>query len=306
MFDLIRTAIPFFMALIVIEVIAYRFDHDEDAKGYERRDTATSLTMGMGNVAINLFWKVVLVAVLAVIYEATPLRIPMDAWWAWVLLVLGEDLCGYTYHRCSHQIRMMWAAHVIHHSSQHFNLSTALRQDWTPMYGLLFFSPLALVGFPPWAIILAQAISLVYQFGLHTEKIGKLPRPIEFIFNTPSHHRVHHGANHGYLDRNYGGILIIWDRMFGTFREEDDKVVYGLTKNVDSFNPLRVATHEWADIISDVRSTPNWSHKFGYLFRGPGWSPAGAAGQAGTGEARKSSTVSQVVERADRPVSTPR
>jgi sterol desaturase/sphingolipid hydroxylase (fatty acid hydroxylase superfamily) len=273
MFDLIKAAIPFFVALMIIEAIAYRLDHDDDRPGYDTRDTATSLTMGFGNVVINLFWKVALVAILAVAYEASPLRIPMDQPWAWVLLLLADDLCFYTWHRCSHQIRVMWAAHVIHHSSRHFNLSTALRQDWTPMFSLPFFIPLAVVGFPPWAIILMQAISLVYQFGLHTEKIGKLPKPIEFVFNTPSHHRVHHGANHGYLDRNYGGVLIIWDRIFGTFREEDDRVVYGLTKNVDSFNPLRVATHEWSDMIADVRSAPNLRTRLGHVFRGPGWQP---------------------------------
>ena len=308
MFDLIRTAIPFFIALVVIEAIAYRLDPDDDKRGYESRDTATSLTMGLGNVVVNLFWKGVLVAILAAIYSATPLRIPMDAWWAWVLLVLAEDFSFYAWHRSSHQIRVMWASHVIHHSSRHFNLSTALRQDWLPMMAVPFWLPLAAVGFPPWAIILMQAISLVYQFGLHTEKIGRLPRPIEFIFNTPSHHRVHHGANHGYLDRNYGGMLIIWDRMFGTFREEDDRVVYGLTKNVGSFNPLRVATHEWSDIIADVRSTPKLSHKLGYMFRGPGWKPAAADGgrYAATGDSRNESISSHVVERAERPVNTPR
>jgi len=307
MFDLIRTAIPFFVALVVIEAIAYRLDPDDDKPGYETRDTATSLTMGLGNVIVNIFWKGVLVAILAAIYAASPLRIPMDEWWAWLLLVLAEDLCFYTWHRCSHQVRVMWASHVIHHSSRHFNLSTALRQDWLPMMAVPFWLPLAAVGFPPWAIILMQAISLVYQFGLHTEKVGRLPRPIEFVVNTPSHHRVHHGANHGYLDRNYGGILIIWDRMFGTFREEDDRVVYGLTKNVDSFNPLKVATHEWSDIIADVRSTPRWSHKLGYMFRGPGWKPAAhGGGYAATGDSRNESINSQVVERAERPVKTPR
>jgi sterol desaturase/sphingolipid hydroxylase (fatty acid hydroxylase superfamily) len=173
----------------------------------------------------------------------------------------------------------MWASHVIHHSSQHFNLSTALRQDWLPMMSVPFWIPLALIGFPPWAIILQQAISLVFQFGLHTERIGRLPAPVEFVFNTPSHHRVHHGANKGYLDRNYGGILIIWDRMFGTYREEDDQVVYGLTKNVNSFNPLRVATHEWSDMIADVRGAPDIRTKLGYIFRGPGWEPGAHAGQ---------------------------
>jgi len=274
MIDLIKTAIPFFIALVLIEVLVHHFDPDDDQTGYEPRDTATSLTMGLGNVLINIFWKLVLIAVLAATYRLSPLRMPMDDVWPWVVLLLSEDFLFYWWHRTSHEVRLFWANHVIHHSSQHFNLSTALRQDWLPMFSLPFWIPLALIGFPPWAIILQQAISLLFQFGLHTERIGKLPRPIEYFFNTPSHHRVHHGANTGYLDRNYGGILIIWDRIFGTLREKDDKVVYGLTKNVDSFNPLRVASHEWSDMVADVRSAPNMRTKLGYVFRGPGWKPA--------------------------------
>ena len=280
MFDLIRAAIPFFIALVVIEAVAYHFDDDHDRPGYDARDSATSLTMGLGNVIINLGWKLVMIAVLAAVYAVTPARIPMDQPWAWLLLIVAEDLCFYCSHRSGHEVRLLWASHVVHHSSQHFNLTTALRQEWLHMYTIVFWIPLAVVGFPPWAIVLAQAISLIYQFGLHTEKIGKLPAPIEYIFNTPSHHRVHHGANKGYLDRNYGGILIIWDRIFGSYREEDDRVVYGLTKNVESFNPLVVATHELSDLIADVRSAPNLRAKLGYIFRSPGWSPESSSVKA--------------------------
>lgn len=271
MSDVIRAAIPFFIVFVILEAIAYHFHRDEDEPGYEVKDTATSLTMGLGNVIINIFWKAVLVIVLAAAYDVSPLRVPMDQWWAWPLLIMAEDFCFYWWHRAAHEVRVMWASHVVHHSSQHFNLSTALRQEWLPMFSLPFFAPLGLLGFPPWAVILTQTISLIYQFTLHTEKIDRYPRPIEYLFNTPSHHRVHHGANKGYLDRNYGGILIIWDRLFGSFRGEDDRVVYGLTKNVDSFNPLRVATHEWADLITDVKAAPNLRAKLGYLFHGPGW-----------------------------------
>ena len=273
MFDLIATAVPFFIAMMLIEAIAYRFDGDHDKPGYEAKDSATSLAMGLGNVAINVFWKLVLIAAFAAAYSITPLRMPMDTAWAWILLVIAQDLAFYWSHRSAHEIRMLWASHVVHHSSQHYNLSTALRQEWLMFYEILFFVPLAALGFPPWAIVLALSISLVYQFLLHTERVGKLPNPIELVFNTPSHHRVHHGANHGYLDRNYGGILIIWDRLFGSFREEDERVTYGLTKNVDSFNPLKVATHEWTDLLSDVRSAPDVRTKLGYVLHKPGWQP---------------------------------
>ena len=273
MFDLIKQAIPFFVALVALEAISYHFDDHEDRAGYEPKDTATSLTMGLGNVIINLFWKVAMVAVLALVYSLTPLRMPMDDLWPWPLLIVAEDFCFYWSHRSGHEIRLLWASHVVHHSSEHFNLSTALRQEWLPMYALFFWVWLAAIGFPPYAIILAQAISLIYQFPIHTEKVGKLPKPIEYVFNTPSHHRVHHGANQGYLDRNYGGILIIWDRLFRTYREEDTKVVYGLTKNVNSYNPLKVVSHEWSAIVADVKSTPSMRTKLGYLLRKPGWQP---------------------------------
>ena len=141
---------------------------------------------------------------------------------------------------------MFWASHVVHHSSQHYNLSTALRQTWVPMTYLPFWLPLPLLGFEPWMVLLAQSWSLIYQFGLHTERIGRLPRPLEAVLNTPSHHRVHHGANEQYLDRNYGGILVIWDRLFGSFEPEGERVRYGLTKNIETFNPVRVAFHEYA------------------------------------------------------------
>ena len=162
-----------------------------------------------------------------------------------MLLFFADDLAYYVFHRVSHESRVFWASHVVHHSSQHYNLSTALRQTWVPMTYLPFWLPLPLLGFEPWMVLLAQSWSLIYQFGLHTERIGKLPRTLEAVLNTPSHHRVHHGANEQYLDRNYGGILVIWDRLFGSFEPEGERVRYGLTKNITTFNPVRVAFHEY-------------------------------------------------------------
>ena len=273
MFDLILYAIPFFVASLIVEWAAFRHDRDDhhEKLGYERRDTATSLTMGLGNVFINIGWKVAVVGIYAALYELTPLRIPADAWWAWVLLFFADDLAYYWFHRVGHEVRVFWASHVVHHSSQHYNLSTALRQTWVPMAALPFWLPLALLGFKPWMIILQQAISLTYQFFIHTERVGKLWRPIELFFNTPSHHRAHHGSNEIYLDKNYGGITIIWDRLFGTFEPETERVRYGLTTNIETHNPLKVATHEDAAIVRDVREADSWSDRLGYMFRGPGW-----------------------------------
>ena len=275
MHDLILPAIPFFVLFLVLEMLSFRHaqDHDDGLVGYERRDTATSLTMGLGSVFIGAAWGLVVLLLYAGLYELTPLRMPADRWWTYVLLFLADDLAFYWYHRVSHEVRVFWASHVVHHSSQHFNLSTALRQPWVPMTALPFWAPLALLGFAPWMIFGMQSVSLIYQFGLHTERIRTLPRAVEFLFNTPSHHRVHHGANDKYLDRNYGGILIIWDRLFGTFQGEEEPVVYGLTTNIETYNPVKVATHEYAAIVRDVRGTRRWRDRAGYLLGGPGWTP---------------------------------
>jgi sterol desaturase/sphingolipid hydroxylase (fatty acid hydroxylase superfamily) len=280
MAELIFYAIPAFVLLLVAEVLSFRFvhDHDHDLVGYGSKDTRTSLTMGGGNVAISAAWKAVVVVVYAGLYELTPLRMPPDLWWTYAVLFFAEDLAYYWFHRVHHEVRVFWASHVVHHSSQHYNLSTALRQTWTPMTALPFWAPLALLGFPPWMILTQQAISLIYQFWIHTERIGKLPAPIEFIFNTPSHHRVHHGSNEAYLDRNYAGILIVWDRIFGSFQGETERPRYGLTQNIRTFKPTRVAFHEFAAIARDVRQAASWRHKLGYVFRGPGWSPDGSGG----------------------------
>lgn len=294
MLEVFLVAVPFFLLSMAVEVavlVHHARDESREAAGhggsaaaagatvssamvgYELRDTRTSLAMGIGHLVILGVAKIAFVAVFAALWTITPLRVPTDAWWGWVLLFLADDLTFYVWHRCHHRIRFFWATHVVHHSSQHFNLSTALRQDWTPLGVGLFWLWMPLAGFEVWTIFLAQTWSLLYQFGLHTETIGRLPRPIEWIFNTPSHHRVHHGSQHQYLDRNYGGILIVWDRIFGTFEPEGERVRYGLTRNIDTFNPVRVAFHEYGDLWRDVRRSRTWRDRFGYAFRGPGWRP---------------------------------
>ena len=275
MHDLILPAIPFFVLFLGLEWLSFRHgagDHDE-LVGYERRDTNTSLRMGAGSVVIGVFWGIVVLATYAGLYHLTPLRVPTDQWWAYVALFACDDLAFYWYHRISHEVRVFWASHVVHHSSTHFNLSTALRQPWVPLTTLPFWAPLALLGFAPWMIFGMQSVSLIYQFGLHTERIGRLSAPIEFLFNTPSHHRVHHGSQEQYLDKNYGGILIIWDRLFGTFAGEGERVIYGLTTNIGTYNVFVVAFGEYAAIWNDVRAATTWRERAGYVFGGPGWTP---------------------------------
>ncbi|WP_436793397.1 sterol desaturase family protein [Actinospongicola halichondriae] len=190
---------------------------------------------------------------------------------AWIAAIAGWDFIYYWNHRFMHEIRAMWALHVVHHSSERYNLSTALRQPvadvlgvWIP-YGLL-----ARAGVRPHLISQARAINLLYQYWIHTETIRSIG-PAEAVLNTASHHRVHHGSNSQYLDRNHGSILIVWDKLFGTFEPEDEPVVYGLTKNIDSFNPAVVASHEYKDILRDVADSDTWSDRLSFVLRGPGW-----------------------------------
>ncbi|UJA21991.1 sterol desaturase family protein [Thermoleophilia bacterium SCSIO 60948] len=278
---LILSAIPVFFITMGLEALALRHAAKENAEeaaadpgfvGYEAKDTRTSLAMGTGHLAIGAVWKLAMTAIYAAIYLISPFKLPIEAWWTWVILFFADDFFYYWYHRGHHRVRIFWATHVVHHSSQHYNLSTALRQDWSPFTATLFWMPSALF-FPPWMILLAIAWNLLYQFTLHTEVIDKYPRPIEFLFNTPSHHRVHHGSQEQYLDRNYGGILIIWDRMFGTFEPEGERVRYGLTKNIETFNPIKVAYGEFAAIWRDVRAARSLRDRLGFMFKGPGWEP---------------------------------
>lgn len=185
--------------------------------------------------------------------------------------ILVWDFIYYWNHRFMHESRYMWAVHVVHHSSERYNLSTALRQPVADALGT--FLPqgvLCLAGFQPSLISSARGINLIYQFWIHTEAIGRLG-PFEKVFNTPSHHRVHHGINPQYIDRNHGSILIIWDRLFGTFEQERERVVYGLTRNINTFNPLKIAAHEHLEMLGDVYRSQDWRERLSFIVRGPGW-----------------------------------
>lgn len=265
-------AIPAFLVLLVVEVFAVR---GRTAMGYELRDATTSLGLGVANLVVAGGLKVGIFGLYLWLYQFRWFDLP-NVWWTWLLLFFAEDLCYYAFHRASHEVRFFWAAHVNHHSSRYYNLSTALRQSWTtPLTGPAFWIILPLLGFHPAMIAVVQAISLIYQFWLHTELIGRLG-PFEWIFNTPSHHRVHHGRNVEYLDRNYAGVLIVWDRLFGSFEPEAALVDYGLTKNIETFHPLKVAFHEWVALGRSVFTAHGLRERLGYLLQPPGWSPDGS------------------------------
>jgi sterol desaturase/sphingolipid hydroxylase (fatty acid hydroxylase superfamily) len=269
---LLYYAIPAFVLLLVVEAIwGVRSGHHL----HEASDSAASLAMGLGNVAVSAVVQGGILALHFGLYELRLFDLGRE-WWVWVLLIVCEDFCYYWFHRAHHEVRVLWAAHVNHHSSQNYNLATALRQSWTtPLTGLIFWLPLPLLGFHPLMIVTAQAISLIYQFWIHTETIERLG-PLEWVFNTPSHHRVHHGSDLEYLDRNHGGILIIWDRLFGTFQAEGERPRYGLIEDIDTRNPVRIAFHEFAAMVRDLWRAPSWSARWQYVFGPPGWSHDGS------------------------------
>ena len=264
--DLIQLAIPAFILLMVIEAIADALMRREL---YEPKDTAASLTMGIGNVVVGLVSKGMVFALFTWVHKFALFQLGYQRW-VWVLAFFADDFSYYWFHRTSHECRFFWASHVVHHSSQHYNLSTALRQTWTGgFFGFVFWLWMPLLGFQPIMIFTMQAVSLLYQFWVHTEFVQRLGL-LELVMNTPSHHRVHHATNPQYIDRNHAGILIIWDRMFGSFEPEVEHCTYGLTTNINSFNPLRIAFHEWIAIGHDLRTARTWRERLVAVFGNPG------------------------------------
>jgi sterol desaturase/sphingolipid hydroxylase (fatty acid hydroxylase superfamily) len=246
---------------------------------YDARDTLANVAVSVGSI---FFWGTlswILLGVVALAYQHRRLDVPFT-WWTFLIAFTAEDLRYYWWHRISHRSRWFWASHVVHHSSQHFNLSTNLRQSWTSQFsGLILMSvPLAYLGFSPAMTGVAFSLNLIYQFWIHTEAIDRMPRWFEWLLNTPSHHRVHHASNPRYLDANYAGVFMIWDRMFGSFVPEraEEPVRYGLVRNLGTFNPLRIALHEYVGIARDqLQSDLTWAERVGYFFGPPGWRPGG-------------------------------
>ena len=275
-FDPVTYAIPVFIALILGELLWSRRTGARHA--YEWRDTGTSLAIGLGSTVAGALTGGLTAAMLAGAHDMSPFSLGW-AWWLWPLCFVLDDLAYYVFHRSAHRVRWFWASHVNHHSSQHYNLSTALRQSWTGFIALsfVFRLPLALAGYEPGMILACAGLNLIYQFWIHTEAVKRMPRWFEAVMNTPSHHRVHHAVNPRYLDRNFAGTFIVWDRLFGTFAAEDDadRIRYGIVSQLGTFNVLHAVFHEWLAIARDVRTAP-WRHKLTYLWREPGWSHDGS------------------------------
>ncbi|MEX0281623.1 MAG: sterol desaturase family protein [Arenibacterium sp.] len=276
--DVTQLAVPLFIAAIALELLWISIT--KRGGRYETRDAITSLVMGAGNVASTILLGFIAYGFFMWLWRLTPFDVGHSIW-AILLCFVLDDLRYYWVHRFGHRIRWVWASHVNHHSSQHYNLTTALRQTWT--YTLTFMmvvrAPLILIGFHPALVLFCGGLNLVYQFWIHTEAINRLPRWFEAVMNTPSHHRVHHGRNPRYLDANFAGVFIVWDKIFGTFVPEDprEKVDYGLVQNIATFNPIRVAFHEWVGLFRDVLQPGiPLKARLAYAFGPPGWSHDGS------------------------------
>lgn len=203
-----------------------------------------------------------------------------DGWWTIPLAILAADFTYYWMHRCEHEVRLFWANHSVHHSSPEFNFSTALRISWMDaLIEWIFFIPMILIGFSVAETIVGLVVVVAYQSWIHTEKVEKLGF-LDKILNTPSVHRVHHGTNEHYIDKNYGGILILWDRMFRTYQAEDEPVIYGITTPIESHNPITINFREYKNLLRDVVQSRSWRAAFGYVFRAPGWKPQGSSAHA--------------------------
>lgn len=268
-------ALPLFVAAIVVEALYYRFVLE---RPYSWAVTGSNLVVAVGRLLSDVATKGLVVAAYLAAYEVRLFDIALARWESWVALFLAVEIAYYWLHRCSHEIRWMWAQHSVHHSARQITLSVAYRLGWTQFVAgpWLFLLPVCWIGFDPRAVMLMYAANLLYQFWLHTETVGKLGW-LEHVLNTPSNHRVHHAIEPEYLDRNYGGVLIVWDKLFGTYAAERDgaPMTYGLLHQIDTNNPLKIAFAEWLAIGRDLRTARSTREVLGYLFAAPGWKPDG-------------------------------
>ena len=268
-------SIPIYFALIGIELLIQAI---KKYKIYRLNDAITNISCGITQQVTGVFFKVLSVAAYQFVYENFALFEIAPTWYNLILLFVLVDFFYYWAHRKSHEINLFWGGHVVHHQSEDYNFSVALRQgSFQIIWTFFFYLPIAILGFDTLNFVLMSGLVTVYQFWIHTETIGKLG-PIEWIFNTPSHHRVHHGRNPKYIDKNHAGVFIIWDRMFGTFQEEEEKPTYGITKQTASWNPVWVNLQHYVEMAKGFKHMKGFKNKFNYVFNKPGWQPAEMGG----------------------------
>jgi sterol desaturase/sphingolipid hydroxylase (fatty acid hydroxylase superfamily) len=293
----IAYATPVFFLLIALELVVARARGLHGA--YRLNDAVNSLSLGVMSQLVGLFVRVFNIGVYALVFEYVALGEWPQAWWAWVLAIVFYDFCYYWNHRLGHESAVFWASHVVHHQSQFYNLSTALRQTSSGAFlGWIFYLPMAVAGVPPEMFAVAAIVDLLYQYWIHTEVIGKLGA-FDRWFASPSNHRVHHAVNDQYLDRNYGGILMLWDRMFGTFVEESERCVYGTRAPLNSWDPLWANLEVYADLARKSWHAERWQDKVLVWLKPPGWQPDGAQG----GPWQKAAFDVRAVRRFDPPLS---
>jgi sterol desaturase/sphingolipid hydroxylase (fatty acid hydroxylase superfamily) len=256
-------------AMFFFVLLEWGISRYQNRKLYDKKETIGSICVGVGNVLINLAMKLTLLYMVIGLYNLLPWRMHFS-WWTFIPCYIIFDLCSYWAHRISHEQRFWWATHVVHHSSENYNLTVSFRLSWVQHLKLVFFLPVALIGFHPVIFFIVNQIAVLFQFWVHTEYIRKLHPVIEYIFATPSNHRVHHGSQEKYINKNYGPTFIIWDRMFGTYVEEDEQPLYGLTHELeDKSNPIYINFHEYADMWKDVKAAKGFRKKWFYLFGDP-------------------------------------
>jgi alkylglycerol monooxygenase len=259
-------AIPFFALMIAIEAFLVIRSNREPV---DRKDTWNNILIGFVSVAFGALFALVTSNFYLWAYSSAPFKMPMDTWWAWTILIVADDFAYYWFHRFSHEVRFLWNFHVVHHSSEQYNLSVAVRQSWfSGVSHWIFYIPLAFAGFPFESFVFIHGLNLIYQFWIHTKLIRRLG-PLEWVFNTPSHHRVHHGVNEQYLDKNYAGIFIIWDRLFGTFVDDKEEVRYGIIKPVNSYNPLWINLHGWFEMADSMQNAKGFVPKLKCILGSP-------------------------------------
>jgi alkylglycerol monooxygenase len=273
--DYIALSIPVFFILIGIEFL---YSIRKNIKLYRLNDSITNISLGIGQQITGIFMKTALFFGYLHLYDHYRFITLESSFVVWLILFIGVDFFYYWFHRMSHEINALWAAHIVHHQSEDYNLSVALRQSWFQnAFSWVFYLPLALAGFHPVMFLTVSSFNTLYQFWIHTRTIGKMG-PLEWILNTPSHHRVHHGSDPRYLDKNHGGTLIIWDRIFGTFKEEDLEPHYGITTPLKSWNPVWANLHYWADLFRMAAMTNGIRNKLLVFIKPPGWRPAELGG----------------------------
>lgn len=264
--NLIVWAIPAMVLFTALEIL---FTYLQDKPYYDRKDTVGSVLVGLGSVVIGAALKVGLLYGIVWLYNQLPWRMAFS-WWMVIPCYIIFDFFSYWAHRVSHGQRFWWATHIVHHSSEQYNLSVSFRLSWIQNFKIIFFVPVALIGFHPVVFFITNQIAVLFQFWVHTEYIRRLPGWVEYIFATPSNHRVHHGSQEKYIDKNFGATFIFWDRLFGTYQPEEEPPRYGLTTNIsDKANPFHLNFHEVADIIRDVKSTRSFRRKLFYIFGSP-------------------------------------